>query len=227
MNLLLSIPPHGLCRWHFLAVSSGIFGEVRCHKGMHSNSKSKDQIIKGSHLLSFFFFHNCKYRVCYLGLGLEFGLIYTSVCMCLVKGSGPLILGRHSLIPAHLPTTFTTDCEVLGQEIKRGTWTILISNLIWLFSACGCTTPFVLSYVWADQRSDRSLTVIHRAQDFRMQHQTWRLLGEKVGLCSSWESSCNFHFPILGHQPKMRRELLQAKAAGPRVCWIKKDWRRD
>lgn len=149
------------------------------------------------------------------------GLIFTSVCMCLIKGSGQLISGRHSFVPAHIPSTFKTDYEILGQEIKRETWTLLISNSIWFFGACGCMTLFVFC-VWADQRSDRSLTVIHGAQDFRMQHQTWQLLGEKVGLCSRWESSCNFDFPIPGHQPKTRRELLQAKATGPHLCWIKR-----
>lgn len=143
-----------------------------------------------------------------------------------IKGSGQVISGGHSFVPARIPTTFKTGYEVLGQKIKRDTWTLLISNLIWLFGTCGCMTLFVLFYVWADQ-SDRSLTVIHGAQDFRMQHQTWQLLGGKVCPCSRWESSCNFDVPILGHQPKMRRELLQAKAAGPQLCWIKKDWRRD
>lgn len=147
-------------------------------------------------------------------------LIFTSVCMCLVKGSGQLISCRHSFVPSHIPKTIKTDYEGLGQEIKRGTWTLLISNLIWLCGACGCMTLFVFC-VWADQRSDRSLTVVYGAQDFRMQHQTWQL-GEKVDLCSRQGSSCNFDFPILGHQPKTRRELLQAKATGPHLCWIKR-----
>lgn len=62
--------------------------------------------------------------------------------MCLIKESGQLISGRQSFVPAHIPTIFKTDYEVLGQDIKRGGWALVISHFIWLFGACGCMTYY-------------------------------------------------------------------------------------
>lgn len=53
------------------------------------------------------------------------------------------IPGRLGLVSAHVPTIFKTDLRaILGHE-KWRTWTVFISNSIWLFGTCEYITSFV------------------------------------------------------------------------------------
>lgn len=141
-------------------------------------------------------------------------LIYMSMCTCLLRS-------QVSCISCSNNRQNRLKCSSRPRKMEDLSSFHFKSDL---FGACGSMTSFVLFFVGAGQRSDISLAVLNGAP-FQV-HKTWWLLGGTVGLCSRWESSCHFDFPILWHQPKERRELLQGKAAELRGCWIK-DWRKD
>ena len=149
--------------------------------------------------------------------------------MCLLRSRVSGISGRLGLIPAHVPTTFKTDLDTVLDQEKWGTWTLFISNLIFLvhvviwhhlyYFMCGLAREVIHPLL--------SFTEHY----FRMQHKTWRLLGGKVGLCSRWESSCCSDFPILRHSPKreqsccrerlQRRVTAELRTDGEGISWAR------